>query len=243
MAERKFPIQDGPSVPWEFMVSHEAQHKKNHGGQTLERMAQRGGLGATEAWCCVNGMGLWPTHDTKEGMAKAHQDWIALAERVNREWNDKRIRAEVLGACIKELERLSEEARGFGFDDDSLVISNVKDKLKELEPTSSGLEELLEQAHEAALPHAAEQLVKALTEGGEFAVDSPLVKVKQCLEALLREAEIRGAMDELALMETERGHRGWFAFDLYEQTGARLKYLKDELAELEKARASEGASK
>ena len=59
------------------------------------------------------------------------------------------------------------------------------------------------------------------------------------LEALLREAEIRGAMDELALIETERGHRGWFAFDLYEQTGARLKYLKEELVDLEQAR-SEG---
>ena len=180
-----------------------------------------------------------------DSVRPSHEDMAEMTDDISDEIREaeKQRGAEVLASCIKELERLSEEARGFGFDDDSLVISNVKDKLKELEPTSSGLEELLEQAHEAALPHAAEQLVKALTEGGEFAVDSPLAKVKQCLEALLREAEIRGAMDELALIETERGHRGWFAFDLYEQTGARLKYLKDELAELEKARASEGASK
>ncbi len=51
--------------------------------------------------------------------------------------------AEVLAACIKKLERLSEEARGFGFDDDSLVISNAKDKLKELQPAASNLEALL----------------------------------------------------------------------------------------------------
>ena len=52
-------------------------------------------------------------------------------------------RAEVLAACIKELERLSEEARGLGFDDDSLVITNAKDKLKELQPAAKDLEELL----------------------------------------------------------------------------------------------------
>ncbi len=60
----------------------------------------------------------------------------------------KQARAEVLAACIKELERLSEEARGFGFDDDSLVISNAKDKLKELEPAASDLEEYVSKSQE-----------------------------------------------------------------------------------------------
>ena len=59
---------------------------------------------------------------------------------------EKRRGAEVLAACIKELERLSEEARGFGFDDDSLVISNAKDKVKELQPAASDLEALLREA-------------------------------------------------------------------------------------------------
>jgi LmbE family N-acetylglucosaminyl deacetylase len=53
--------------------------------------------------------------------------------------------------------------------------------------TQADLEELLDKAHEAALPHAAEQLFKALTEGGEFAVSSPLDKAKKRVEELLRE--------------------------------------------------------
>ncbi len=60
------------------------------------------------------------------------------------------------------------------------------------------------------------------------------------LEELREKARIQGAIDELALLETERAHRGWFAFDLYEYIDVRMKEHKAELAELEKARASEG---
>lgn len=35
------------SVPWEIIAPHEAQAKTNH-GQTLERLRERGGLGAAE---------------------------------------------------------------------------------------------------------------------------------------------------------------------------------------------------
>ena len=46
--ERRFPIMEGPSIPWWFIASHEAQAKLNH-DQTLERLAERGGLSPTEA--------------------------------------------------------------------------------------------------------------------------------------------------------------------------------------------------
>lgn len=46
--ERRFPVQGGPSIPWWFIASHEAQAKLNH-DQTLERLAERGGLSPTEA--------------------------------------------------------------------------------------------------------------------------------------------------------------------------------------------------
>lgn len=36
-------------VPWAMIEPHEAQAKRNHGGQTLRRLAERGGLGAAEA--------------------------------------------------------------------------------------------------------------------------------------------------------------------------------------------------
>jgi hypothetical protein len=37
------------SIPWEMIASHEKQAMENHCGQTLERLAQRGGLSACEA--------------------------------------------------------------------------------------------------------------------------------------------------------------------------------------------------
>ena len=38
-----------PLVPWEMLAPHEAQAQRNHGGQSLERLAQRGGLDPCEA--------------------------------------------------------------------------------------------------------------------------------------------------------------------------------------------------
>lgn len=37
------------AVPWEMIAPHERQAKANHGGQTLKRLAERGGLGLAEA--------------------------------------------------------------------------------------------------------------------------------------------------------------------------------------------------
>jgi hypothetical protein len=48
LRDRMFPIMDGPSIPWWLIAPHEAQAKKNH-DQTLERLAQRGGLSCYEA--------------------------------------------------------------------------------------------------------------------------------------------------------------------------------------------------
>ncbi len=79
--EKRFPIQDGQSVPWWVMLPHEAQCKTNH-GQTLERIAQRGGFGAGEAWCVVNDL-HWKEAD-KMGWDKADKLWAEFAEKVNR---------------------------------------------------------------------------------------------------------------------------------------------------------------
>lgn len=56
--QREFPILHGPgprtvrgipaSVPWDLVAAHEAQALRNHGGQTLRRLAERGGLGPWE---------------------------------------------------------------------------------------------------------------------------------------------------------------------------------------------------
>lgn len=36
-------------IPWDMIAPHEAQAIANHSGQSLERLAQRGGLGLDEA--------------------------------------------------------------------------------------------------------------------------------------------------------------------------------------------------
>ena len=47
-AARKFPIIDGTHIPWEVIEIHEHQALINH-GQTLQRLAERGGLSWGEA--------------------------------------------------------------------------------------------------------------------------------------------------------------------------------------------------
>ena len=146
----------------------------------------------------------------------------------------KQARAEVLAACIKELERLSEEARGFGFDDDSLVISNAKDKLKELEPAASDLE-----AHD--------DYIRKLRDM-DWIREFPVVNqhwcpgfpegVKPYLEALLREArcdEIRQFLNKTPPLGAIRSVES-----LEDWIHKRMDYLTDREFELEKARASEG---
>lgn len=86
MADERFPIQEGPSVPWEFMAPHESQCQKNH-GQSLKRIAERGGLGPSEAWAVVNGIRYY---EIKDEHAKK---WFELAERVNRKWSIERLLA------------------------------------------------------------------------------------------------------------------------------------------------------
>ena len=57
MAEREImPIMGGlliKAIPWELIEAHEDQAQHNH-GQTLNRLAERGGLGPSEAWAIIN---------------------------------------------------------------------------------------------------------------------------------------------------------------------------------------------
>lgn len=52
--QRWFPIMGGPPIPWSAMAPHEAQAASNH-GQTLERLAERGGLSPGEAVAVMSG--------------------------------------------------------------------------------------------------------------------------------------------------------------------------------------------
>lgn len=46
--ERTFPLMDGPRIPWSALTPFETRAIKNH-GQSLERLASRGGLSRLEA--------------------------------------------------------------------------------------------------------------------------------------------------------------------------------------------------
>lgn len=52
----RVPNDQAPQfVPWEFMRPHDKQAQFNHGGQTLARLAERGGLTVKEALAILQG--------------------------------------------------------------------------------------------------------------------------------------------------------------------------------------------
>lgn len=56
---RRFPILNNPTieyVPWAMLAPHEERAKRNH-SQSLERLAERGGLDAGEAMCVLLDVG------------------------------------------------------------------------------------------------------------------------------------------------------------------------------------------
>lgn len=68
MTERRFPILLSErerkiasslgcplDVPWALLAPHEAQAASNHGGQTLDTLASRGGLGPDEMVAVIEG--------------------------------------------------------------------------------------------------------------------------------------------------------------------------------------------
>lgn len=83
--ERRFPVLHGTrrerdalerlgcprSVPWAFVAPHEAQARANH-DQTLERLAQRGGLSPSELVAIVRGEGY------RVVMARRDEDAVPL---------------------------------------------------------------------------------------------------------------------------------------------------------------------
>lgn len=74
---RRFPIQGGPSVPWWAMEPHGKQAERNH-GQTLERLAERGGLGPAEAWWVIQDQrGDWSNQAIIDAASGHFKAWAA----------------------------------------------------------------------------------------------------------------------------------------------------------------------
>ena len=79
---RRFPIQGGPDVPWDVMAPFNEVCKRNHGGQSLEQIAERCGLSPGEAWAVVSGY-KYTGLETKEQWSTMDTEWRKYAERVN----------------------------------------------------------------------------------------------------------------------------------------------------------------
>ena len=92
-----FPILTYPykghlqSIPWEMIAPHEAQAKHNH-DQTLERLAQRGGLSAYEAVAVLTGRSLrWGLVNGKADEVEANltlinmvKDWLSAKDKLEK---------------------------------------------------------------------------------------------------------------------------------------------------------------
>lgn len=73
-------------IPYNIIAPHEAQAMRNHGGQSLQRLAERGGLDWTEIFAVLKdktwkemGYGL---HCSKEEAEKAKKDVLAYVKEM-----------------------------------------------------------------------------------------------------------------------------------------------------------------
>lgn len=69
------------AIPWELIQPHENQAKANHGGQSLERLRERGGLSWSEAACILKNQ-KWNSIDDFEANEM-------LSARIKENCNDR----------------------------------------------------------------------------------------------------------------------------------------------------------
>ena len=77
---RRAGTQYPRSVPWDLVKDHENQAQKNH-SQSLDRLAQRGGLSPRELWSVVHDKDFYEVCDMTEAKAI---EWLYSIEGV--EW-------------------------------------------------------------------------------------------------------------------------------------------------------------
>jgi len=89
---RRFPIMDGPSIPWRLIAPHERQALANH-SQNLEDLAEREGLCCSEAVAVLEDR-RWCSMDL--GAAKARLRELELA------WADHPLRRALIDLLIDD---------------------------------------------------------------------------------------------------------------------------------------------
>ena len=74
-----FPVlgRAGHTVPWAMLVPHEEQARRNHGGQSLKRLAERGGLDWSELLAVLRDQDWQNDPDAKDRVLDRVKRWKA----------------------------------------------------------------------------------------------------------------------------------------------------------------------
>ncbi len=109
-ASRRFPLLDGPSVPWSRIAPHERQAQANH-GQTIQRLAERGGLSCAEFWFVMNDK-KWDDAQ----MSNADKSGRALAEMIIASNDKMRLERDEARAALAQARALLKKIGIFRYD-------------------------------------------------------------------------------------------------------------------------------
>jgi hypothetical protein len=112
---RLFPVQDGPAIPWDVIAPFDKQCQRNHGGQTLEDIARRGGLGTTEAIAVLLGVDYFDYWDKEGRYKKADhaKHVVQLIEIVESRsgWKQRAEKAEAELATLRQQQAETQQER------------------------------------------------------------------------------------------------------------------------------------
>lgn len=100
---RQFPIQGGQSIPWSLIAPHEAQAQSNH-DQSLERLAERGGLDPWEALAVIG-------HQSYAWAASHYTSGTSERERAQQTTKGNLALSRLVITHLESALRLAEQAR------------------------------------------------------------------------------------------------------------------------------------
>lgn len=179
-----FPLQDYRPIPWELIAPHEAQAVKNHGGQTLQRLAERGGLSPCEALCAIRGEGIGRLLREPHGLRRDKQTGETICRCT----------------CAHDLEDLAEKHRRESSAPSEL--ERLREALRIAEQERDGLREELTQCRWDAR-HVAGCADTKTWEANNF-VDYVQKRFRAELETLRLAETTRNAAQDIATRETLR---------------------------------------
>lgn len=172
---RMFPV-DGGDIPWCVIEPHDRQARKNH-SQTLERLAERGGLSACEALAILEGRAWEPIKPQAQAVEQLRQlvhDRYYLIRNGQLERENAELRQQL--AAAKKVEQLMTDAI------ESLNKIHAIDLAAQAELKEREQDEMWQKLK------AAEAELKAIKEDGAWAC---LTKQLHAAEASRRDAVVK----------------------------------------------------